>query len=416
MSIPLPESAPAAAAPRKRPRRVLAVVGLLLLAVSAGLLGVGASAWYRLRLVGPALQALDFDRAQRHLDWSLTVWPWDGATRLLAAQVARRRGDLEGAKRRLDVCELGGMTPATALERAMLRAQQGELADVEQALEERYQQGGPEADLILEALARGSLAVEKWEEVVRWADALVQRRPDYYPALLWRGRGWEGMKQTANARADYEQLFARHPEVDEARLRLADLLQRLGWPTEAAGHFEAVQARQPENADVLLGLARCRYDLHDRAEAERLLDRLLALWPGHVAGLTERGRLALHGGRAAEAEHWLCRAVEAAPKDRDANHLLAVCLRNQGRAAEAEPYLARVRQLESDVARAEWLAERVRQAPNDAALRCEIGMLLLRAGRDVQGVGWLRTALEADPGHAASRLALAEYQRRTGKR
>src|SRR5262249_6276552 len=133
------------ASSKRAPRRAVATAGLLALAATVCLLAVYASASYRYRMARDAAEALDFDRAQVHLDWCLRIWPWDREARLFAVQVARRRGDSDQAERLLEISEQQGVNAATAFERAMLLAQQGELAEVEQALRDRARQEGASA-------------------------------------------------------------------------------------------------------------------------------------------------------------------------------------------------------------------------------------------------------------------------------
>ncbi|MFN9041103.1 MAG: tetratricopeptide repeat protein, partial [Planctomyces sp.] len=59
-----------------------------------------------------------------------------------------------------------------------------------------------------------------------------------------------------------------------ARLKLAELLLQYG-PEEAQTHLEFLQARKPDNRDVLLRLAACYRELGESERAVRVLDELL---------------------------------------------------------------------------------------------------------------------------------------------
>lgn len=399
------------AAPRRR-HRGLALVSILLLLVIAGLPVYYLSAVYRHRAALRAIEALDFGPAQVHLNWCLRVWPEDGDLRLLAAQVARRGGDLSAAGELLQACERVAITPATAFERAMLQAQSGEFDRVFPALQDRALQGGANSVLAYEALAQGYLKTQQWLVAHRCAEEILRQQPDHFLALLWRGQALEGDHPSEEAAADYRRALELRPTADEARLRLANLLARLGQPGEALGHFEYLRARQPRNPDVLLGLALCRHDFGDVSDAEQLLDAALEIEPDNIRGLTERGLLALRQGQRERAEQWLRRAVAVAPDDRFANYALCNCLRAQNREAEAAAYLNRGCGVEADYVRTRQLIERVGDAPNDPSLRYEIAMKYLARGQEAPALQWLRSALQVDPGHTPSRAALAAHEQR----
>jgi len=128
--------------------------------------------------------------------------------------------------------------------------------------------------------------------------------------------------------------------------------------------------------------------------------------------LWERGLVALETGKPAEAEPWLRRAVRLLPYERPILHALFRCLVELNRGAEAEKVKARVAQLDADRERLNQLRQEVMKRPNDAALRREGGLLLLRNGALAEGIRWLRLALRLDPGSEATRQALANAESR----
>jgi hypothetical protein len=83
------------------------------------------------------------------------------------------------------------------------------------------------------------------------------------------------------------------------------------------------------------------------------------------------------------------------------------CLLRLDRSAEAETFHARVKQLDADLARLSAVRNEVMNRPNDAALRCEGGLLFLRNGEREEGLRWLQLALRLDPKCEPARAALA---------
>ncbi len=403
---------------RRRPRRAAAAAALLLLIVAAGCFAARefwAEHHYYAAL--DALERRDFDQAKAHLNCCLQVWPRHPEILLLQARRARQADIYPEAERYLEECRRAkGPPEAVDLERAMLRAQQGDLTpDLEASLQGCVEQGRGDAVLILEALSRGYSHTYRLRQALACLDQWLQRRPDDLQALL--GRGWvrERLHKYEEARDDYRRAAEVYPEREEPALRLAQILLFLGQsPPEAAAIFERLWALPSHDPAAALGLAQCWSKMGRIEEAEQLLDRLAAEHPGDANVLFERGNLALQMGEAAEAETWLRRAAVLAPYDYQVNYSLFQSLHRQGRDAEARTAEARVRQLEADLQRMEKLTDDLQKRPYDAALRCEIGELFLHDGEPREGVLWLKGALQIEPGYRRAHQALAHYYEQKG--
>src|SRR5438445_108681 len=109
---------------------VLAALGLAGWVI-AGQVGV----WRHLRAGKEALGRHDARSAREHLAHCVRAWPASAEAHFLAAQAARRSGELAEARRHLDrAAELGWVRESIDLERALWRAQAGELPAVENFL------------------------------------------------------------------------------------------------------------------------------------------------------------------------------------------------------------------------------------------------------------------------------------------
>lgn len=179
-------------------------------------------------------------------------------------------------------------------------------------------------------------------------------------------------------------------------------------------HFEQLRARQPDNPAVLRGLARCRWDLGQLDEARQLLDSLLAAHPREAEALYDRGRLAMQLDQPAEAEAWLRKAVVEAPHHYEASYSLYQCLQRRGNNEEAAKQLARLERLQAQLDCLTELTKKIGDSPRDAGLRYEVGLIFLDTGQDHEGLRWLASAVQEDPGHSPTHLALAGYYERTG--
>src|SRR5262245_3366472 len=125
---------PDTTAPRGR-----GLLGLLVLVIAlavAGWWGYGqVVAWRHFSAAEAALAREDPQGASEHLEACIAAWPSSGQVRFLAARAARHEGRWTEAGRRLDeAAERGWVAEAIDLERALLRAQSGELHEVEEHL------------------------------------------------------------------------------------------------------------------------------------------------------------------------------------------------------------------------------------------------------------------------------------------
>src|SRR5262249_48254475 len=151
------------------------------------------------------------------------------------------------AEQHLAAClALQGMTPAVARERVLLTAQQGDLDESLRVLESHISPSDPDADLVLEALAKGYVNRCWHTDALPCLNKLLERRPQHPQALLLRARVWEVLARNgkaeheADALRDYEQAVELHPSF-EARLGLAGTLYRVGRPWDAAVEYEKLR-------------------------------------------------------------------------------------------------------------------------------------------------------------------------------
>ncbi len=400
---------------RRHPRRAALVLGGLAALLLAAL-GWYLWPYYHYFAAQRALRRCDLSEAKRRLDRCLDAWPESGETHLLAAQLARRRDAYAEAERHLKVCErLLGRTPAVGREWALLYAQQGDLADLEEELLQRGQREHPDAAQSLEVLAKAYLARYKLPDAMGSLNLLLRRQPGHAHALMWRGRGWEMLGSDYEAMTDYEKAVNLDAELVEAQYRLAVLLDKYGETRKAVGHFEALRRHRPDNAKVIRGLARCWHDLGDLDEAQKLLDAFLATHPDSVPVLAERACLAFRRGDLAAGERLARRAVELNPYDPDAHFALSLCLKARDETAEARRHRDRARQLQTDGLAVGRLRAELIAAPRNPALHYRLGLRFKRLGLEPDAIDAFRTAVALDPNLGTAHAELAELYERAGQ-
>jgi tetratricopeptide (TPR) repeat protein len=394
-------------------------LSLLCLLVGLSLAAAALSyAWWRGvegRRAEEALRRFDLAAAADHLERHLQRRPDDTAALFLAARTARRLGRHADAERLLSrYQEVEGVTDATRLEWDLLRIQQGDVGEIDMRLRRTVAPNHPDAPLVLEALARGYLKTDRLRDALEACDLWASRQPEHPWPWLWRGTIFEQLANYQQALADYRKAVENAPDDREARLALATGLARSRQPAEAAEHFESLLARDPDDAEALLGLADCRIEQGQPEETAALADRVLVKSPHSARALYLRGRAARELHEAAAAESWLAEAVRQAPDDPEPLYQLTLVLRGQGKDTEADRLTTRLEQVRRDQARLRELVRAMARAPDEAGPRHEAGVVALRLGRYDDGVRWLLSALRARGDHRPTHAALAGHFERLG--
>jgi tetratricopeptide (TPR) repeat protein len=390
--------------------------GVLLL---GGFAAVEGWASWQERAARQALAAEHLDEAQRHIDRALRVRQGWESTNLLAARIARLRGDYSTAEQHLSRCgQREEMSQPLLLEWRLLRCQRGAVDELAPGLLRSVDGHDPESSAILEALASVYLRQVRYLEAVGCLDRWLELDPNCVRALDWRGWVSNQLDHRGQALSDYERALELQPDRSAVRLRLAQVLVESARYPEAVPHLERLRAEQPANPDVLVALARCWVVEARMDEARALLDAVLAAHSEHFDALFQRGKLEMENSNFAEAERWLRQALERSPRDAEARYTLYLSLRAQAnRDREAQEELARCeqeRKMQTRLTR--LLRTELGRQPNNPDLAAETGELLLRTGEEQRGLFWLNRALTLDPRHAASHRALLAYYERTNNR
>jgi tetratricopeptide (TPR) repeat protein len=398
---------------RRRRRRRGAALLLILLVAALVWARPHLRAWNHLRAARTELRYYHNPQAIRHLRLCRETWPNDPEVLLLAARAARRAGVYADSERLLAQYEQQeGRDAACTFERLLLDAECRQDQVVEQCW--RYvEEGRAESPLLLEALARGYMRRYRLGLARRCLDRWHQLQPDNTQAYYLDGLfHLDYIHSLTPAVDNYRRAVELDPDHEEARLGLAVALLTRKDFAEAAEHFDHLLRSQPDNLRVQVGLAECRESLGETAEALRLADAVLARQPNFPAALSLRGQIAFKSGQLPEAENWLRPALERNPMDHNACYTLVLCLEQSGQREEAQTRRRQLQQMEQDSARFNEIVTRdIAQRPTDPALHCEMGRLLLRAGQREEGLRWLQSALQLDPGYAPARQALADPPR-----
>jgi tetratricopeptide (TPR) repeat protein len=390
-------------------RRSSLLLSLFLVCSAGALAAAHLGAWYHYRAAQTALSRYHFAQARGHLAVPLRVWPDSWQVHLLAARAARLDGAVEEAREHLLFCQhTQPKAEDVLLEWALLRAQVGELAAVEDYLRDQLRHGSALAPLIEEALIEGYIRTYRIGPALAGVQGWLKQQPDDTQALYLLGCLWQQVQRLQKALPAYRRAVELDPQREDARWHLCQCLLRLGLHEEANPHLEYLHRLYPQNAEITVALASARFKQGWTTEARRLLDAVLAEQATNEPALRERGRLALAYGKAEEAEKWLRQAAQLNPHDAQLLPLLSNALEHQGKHNEAQSFQDQLKQNDHAFHRLEQICLReLGERPQDPLLHAELGTLLLRLGHPEAGRNWLLLALQEDPTCAAARAALA---------
>lgn len=403
--------------PVRTPARAALSAALLALAALAGWQGLRAYQFRRDRAAAKeALARYDFPEARRRLESCLGLWPRDAEALLLAAQAARRDGQLVEATAYLDRYreQSDQSTPEGALQTVLLKVQGGQVKEFVRPLLEFLEVRHPESEQIMEALAQGCVLSYRLDEASFWTKQLLDNYPHNPVGRLIEAQTNQTMRRRERALELTDRLVEDYPENDKAREYLAGLLVYAHRYEDAARHYRELHRRQPAAPGPLLGLAQCLQTLNRYDEAEPLIRELQERHPDKSEALLECGRFAMRQKRPAEAEPLLRRAEKLSPNDYEVHLELSRCLTQLGQADEARRHLERFKQIEADMMALDKAFQAMVKAPNDPAPRLDAGVICLRNGQVSEGLRWLSGALELAPDHKPTHAALADYYQQQG--
>jgi predicted Zn-dependent protease len=372
---------------------------------------------YHFRSAEKARLRRDFAAARRHLLSNLSADWRSGRDHFLLARICRQTALFDEAEEHLQECQKSeGPTARLALERTLLQVQQGAISlTTEEQLRTKVEENQPETRDILEALSAGCLVSYRFGSANGYLTRWLELDPDNSQAYIWRSLARERLLGFTDARDDARQAVALAADSFEGRLRLAQSLMFTTEYQEAAELFATLSRERPGTPLVGMGLAQACVKLGQFEAAASALDALLARYPTDAPVLLERGRLALLGGDRVHAEAWLRQAAAAAPWDYQIHYSLLQALRQQGKSREAGAVEKQLRRIEKDNAALRKLTEDFRSNPYDLSLRCDIARLLLAQDNAKEALDWLTGALKADPSYPLANRMMADYYEKIGE-
>jgi thioredoxin-like negative regulator of GroEL len=273
---------------------------------------------------------------------------------------------------------------------------------------------GPEPE-IAEGLARVYLRTFQLAKAARALDAWREAAPDDARPHLWQNAIEE--RNTADDSViirNYRLALERDPNLDEARLKLADKLREGQRNEEAEAEYERHLKRNPKSVAAMVGAARTALQKGDLPGATTRFNEALALDPREPTALLELALIDLRQGAFARARDRLKTVVEIDAFNPEVRASYARALKMAGDEARSAEQSSIVERLRREHRRIAEIREALVGRPNDVELRSEAALWLLSHGHEAEALEWAQLILRDRPGHRPICEALADHYDRKG--
>lgn len=398
--------------------RRLAWALALLLGVIASCVVVREELAVRLdaRVARRAVKEGRFNEAQGPLQRWLLARPRAAEAHFLTARVAlglNRPDDIPGPLERAK--EMGHPAPEVDRIWGLVFARAKRYTRAEPLLRSAWDACLGHDPEVAEALARvylETLQLEPAAEVLRcWArDAPSNPTPH----LWWTEIDTRTGAPRSTLIGHYLDALGRDPNLDKARLGLAQQLLATGRHDEAAREFAAYTVRNPHDPEGLIGAGLTAVAAGDEPSADRDFNRALAEDPNHTLALKELATIDSRQGRFEQALGLIDRAIRIDPFDPELRYPRALLLSKLGRGPEATEEFGTIRTLRKEHLRMAEIQAGLIANPSDVPLRSEAARWMVEHGREEEGILLANMVLEDRPDHPETCRLLTDYYTNRG--
>jgi tetratricopeptide (TPR) repeat protein len=395
---------------------LLALIALGLAAVSVYLAVGQYAAWRAAQQVRAAIDARRFEAVAAPLERWLELSPRSAEAHYYLARLKVATDQPQEAVTAIERARRLGYdrAPLECL-LAVVQSRAGRYTEAEPVLKQAFQEGmEPRVEVAQELarvflstyqIARAAIPLERWRELA----------PEDGRPYLWRNE-IELRKQAEPSVLiqNYIEALKRDPNLDQARLGLAERLRKEHRIDEARQEYATYLARHPQDVEALDGAGIAALEAEDLAAAVASFEAALAIDPRDTTALRELAQINLRRAQFGRAVELLRRVVAIDRFDPDIHYTYARALKFSGdhKAAEAENALSmRLRKEHDDL---EVLRSNLLKHPDNVDFRFQIARWFLDHGRDGEGLDWTKEILRQTPNHAPTHRLLAEYHARKG--
>jgi tetratricopeptide (TPR) repeat protein len=390
-----------------------------LLAMAAGTL-FGFNRYRTFRLgskVRGSFAAGQYETARTQLKQWLDHQPGSGEAQYYKAWDALAQNQPREAVEAIDRArKLGYDSESLDCLTAIYHARADRYREAEPVLERAFlEQAGPR-EMVAKELAKIYLMSYRMDQAARAIERWRVLAPQDPEPCLWSNEiASRSNAETAVLIQNYRAALDRDPNLDKARLGLAQELSKDRRFEEAKEEFEAYLKRRPKDTTAFLGLGRNAFQQGKIEDALRYWETAFQTNPRDPETLKELGQLDLRLGRVLEACKRLKLLSEIEPYDHEVRYSYAQALKLAGNPDQAKKELEQATRLRKERDQIIQLRYIVLKNPSDLDTRFQIAKWMMEHGREDEGLKWTKEILRANPRHAQTHGTLADYYSKHGQ-
>jgi tetratricopeptide (TPR) repeat protein len=287
--------------------------------------------------------------------------------------------------------------------------------EAEPILEQAFRAQLEPQDMVAKELARIYLSSYRFEQAAGPIERWRKLAPEDPRPYVWSNEILERSDaEPTIAIQNYRAALERDPDLDKARIGLAQQLSKARRFDEAEQEFLTYMKRKPDDSTALLGLGRNSFQQGDIDGARQYFVRALAANPREPDALKELGLIDLRLGRFQEACQSLDRLTQIDPFDHEVRYTFAQALRLTGDEGRANVELAHAARLRKENTEVVEFRNALLKEPNNLNARFQVTKWMFEHGHQDEGLKWTKEILRADPRHSPTHKLLAEFYSKQG--
>jgi len=421
VAVPQPASRADARTIRGRGKGFRANIAVLLACVAIAAGGTYAYQQYQVfrlaRLVRESFAAREYERARVPLLRWLAKQPRSGEAYYYKAWQALALNQPQQAVEAVDNARKLGFDPDLInCLTAIYHSRADRFGQAEPVLEQAFVAQTEPQEMVAKELARIYLSTYRLDRAAKAIERWRALAPEDPQPCLWSNEiASRSNAETAILIQNYRAALDRDPNLDKARLGLAQQLSKDRRFEEAEQEFRAFLQRNPNDTAALLGLGRNAFQQGEIEQASQFFSSALETNPRDSEALKELGQIDLRLGRLQKACERLKLLSQIEPFDHEVRYSYAQALKLAGDDGQSRIELARAAQLRKEHDQVVQLRYGVLKNPGDLDTRFQVAKWMIEHGHEDEGLKWTKEILRADPRHGPTHRVLADYYAKHGE-
>jgi tetratricopeptide (TPR) repeat protein len=299
---------------------------------------------------------------------------------------------------------------------AIFHARADRFSQAEPVLERAFQEQLEPQEMVAKELAKiylSSYRLDRAAKVIERWRTLAPEDPE--PCLLSNEIASRTSAETAVLIMNYRAALERDPNLDQARLGLAQELSNDRRFEEADQEFIRYLKRNPKDTAAFLGLGRNAFQQGNIEHASEFFEKALEINPRNVDALKELGQIDLRLGRVEKACERLKLLTQIEPFDHEVRYSYAQALNLAGDAIQSRKEMEVATRLRKEHDQIVQLRNVVLKSPRDIGARFEVAKWMMEHGHEDEALKWTKEILRASPRHAPTHGLLADYYAKRGE-